>query len=183
MDLSSLIGLNKKEKKDEFPSIQRKSDGDPNILITSANIKEEKKKDLLEVSHVPVYLLEQNLLGSVPMDEDFVVKFERVKNNILNALNFLQSTQNVTNSKKMDKENIKKRVESWRNKLASDYNKNIITDGFWLIILYKNESKFAKSARFKAIENAILDRIACNLVEFMMSAKGKDNDLFFQVRH
>ena len=48
-----------------------------------------KKKEILQVDHVPINLLKLNIQGYVPMSEHFVVKFQRVKNNILNALKFL----------------------------------------------------------------------------------------------
>ena len=77
-----------------------------------------KKKEILQVDHVPINLLKMNIEGYVPMSEHFVVKFQRVKNNILNALKFLQNP--VNNKKKHEsKDSIKNRVDIWREKLSS----------------------------------------------------------------
>lgn len=63
----------------------------------------------------------------------------------------------------------------------------IITDGFWLIILYKNKERFNKNdlkAKFDAIESSILNRIAINYVSFTSpnkQMKKRLKDLFFEI--
>lgn len=75
---------------------------------------------MLKVNHVPISLLSQLIHGPVIMDKIFSVKFNRVKNNILNALTFLYK-------KNLDKPDInesyqKERINAWKDKLRSGYN-------------------------------------------------------------
>ena len=74
------------------------------------------------------------------MDSIFSVKFQRVRNNILNALSFLYVK--VQEKPGVSEGFQKSRMDAWKDKLNSGYNQKIINDGFWLIVLRKNREKF-----------------------------------------
>lgn len=66
-------------------------------------------------------------------------------------------------------------------------NEDLITDGFWLIILKKNKTKFICESdikEYELIKKTIKDRMAINYVDYIASCahiRESDKDLFFQI--
>lgn len=157
-------------------------------LITKVSIGRSSnprtsKEGILSFDKVSVQCLEETIKGMVPMSKYFVVKLEKVKKHIFKSLHFLQKP--VSNKNRSIA--LEKKSSEWKKRIDSVFNEKIITDGFWLTILYKNKEKFVSkedTIKFKQIEESIMDRIAINYVEFMMAGdnpNSKDHELFFQV--
>lgn len=116
-----------------------------NLLLTDPEHQTQKSnfddstQEILTVGQVPPQLLAKNLIAPVRM-EDYVLSspFKRVTNNISNALTFLHKPTKSSKDARAKKE----RLGSWKEKLESEENHLIINDGFWLVVLKKNKSKF-----------------------------------------
>ena len=112
---------------------------------------------------VPTHLLVKTVEQCIPLHSYFSVAFHRVKVNILNALTFLK------NKKSNDSYQI------WKELLTTKQNEDIITDGFWLIILKKNKKKFLQDdsehsiKEYDLIKKTIKDRMAINYVDYIAS--------------
>ena len=94
---------------------------------------------ILQVNQVGIEVLRRSKYSTIPMKDYTAAKLSRVTNNIISALAaFLQDG----NEKDKIKEKVSKAI--WKSLINSDFNHNLLTDGFWLIVLKKNEEKFAK---------------------------------------
>jgi hypothetical protein len=165
---------------------------------------EYMKPDLFEVKEMPVNILKMNALEAVDMSAYTASKFSRVKNNILAALSFLKRYDKVEHDTNLERND----MDVWKEIIGSPQNHSLINDGFWLVVLKKNSSKFSTeneslhlkkkaSARvamatshnedysakdtYEKIENAILDRMACSYHELLETFRGEQYELFFQV--
>lgn len=184
---------------------------DKSIMITGVNLNEsvgtrggaEEKADsyIFEVNLMPPETLALNITRTMPMDEFTAAKFNRVKNNIVSALTFLRKNTKKPNDTTKDRNSF----SVWKDLIGSEYNQWIVNDGFWLVILKKNAEKFRvenkKDCRKKIIstrstlptqqreyndlyyqiENALLDRMACNYHDMLENYEGIEYELFFQV--
>ena len=128
---------------------------------TSKKNVEIDKSEIFTVDSVPQNLLKKAINDCIPLHVYFSVYFERVRNNILNALTFLKKGENQT------------KYEIWKELLSMKSNDLIITDGFWLIILKKNKSKFVGDPEqlkvYDSIKSNIKDRMAINYVDYIAS--------------
>ena len=128
---------------------------------TSKKNVEIDKSEIFTVDSVPQNLLKKAINDCIPLHVYFSVYFERVRNNILNALTFLKKGENQT------------KYEIWKELLSMKSNDLIITDGFWLIILKKNKSKFVGDPEqlkvYDLIKSNIKDRMAINYVDYIAS--------------
>lgn len=145
-------------------------------LLTQTGIVEtgnKKYNEIFSYEEVPAAVIIETK-DFTPMNKYFNIHTGRVRNNIMNTLHFLN-----TKTKDVDKE---QRFLDWRKRLELSENENIITDGFWLILLRKNINQYKDKARkIKEIEGILLDRIAVNYVGLMERAFGIDKALFFQI--
>lgn len=129
--------------------------------VSSKKNVEIDKSEIFTVDSVPQHLLKKAINDCIPLHVYFSVYFERVRNNILNALTFLKKGENQT------------KYEIWKELLSMKSNDLIITDGFWLIILKKNKSKFVGDPEqlkvYDLIKSNIKDRMAINYVDYIAS--------------
>ena len=116
------------------------SKGDSNLLLTNPYVvsAQQSKANYFEVNLVDKEVLIENIHRRVNMEDISIVKFDRISSNILDALNFLHKSSR----KDKDPNSTKDRIRSWKEKLKSPHNQQIINDGFWLIVLKKNKDKF-----------------------------------------
>lgn len=157
----------------------------PTLLtdVTSQNIRQEKEQ-IYRVDLVSNQILKEAITAPLQLDQKLM---NRSIGNILNALRvipFLKKRSNKTQKKNLDHSS--NSVDLWKELLEDENNKKVITDGFWLIILYKNEFKFQSSSEdkllYKKIESALLDRIACNYIDFTQKYENKNEARrFFQI--
>lgn len=146
---------NKRSSNQSLPKDEQLLMTDPEHIKEFDNQKSKfDSQEILRVGDVTPDLLAKNLLGTVKMEDYFLASYKRVNNNILNALTFLHKpTKNAKDGRYM-----KERIKSWKDKLLNEKNQLIINDGFWLVLLKKNKSKFVDEEEVKKL-NAQMEKV------------------------
>lgn len=137
----------------------RKSDEKNAPLITALTEGSQRQDSpgsqqgpILQVNQVGIDVLRRSKIDTVPMRDFTAAKLERVTNNIISALAIFLKDDKETDKKNKEIDKTKEKISKtlWKQLINSNFNEQIITDGFWLIVLKKNQDKFAKDT-FKVV--------------------------------